>query len=285
MSQSHNFNNYRTRLIACEPPGIPLQSLVLNDLTLVDENPTFLENGWINFEKMLIIGKVYAVLKKFQSKPFEFRENPIVQHYLNNAIITYNDDQLSLGAKKAETVEEDKDKKDKSQKSKAKQKKAQMKKNAEKEKQERKKEQRLLYKKIRQALAEKETIELEAILTDRLLYMEFTSYLQKLLSNECLELYDLIHRYKRLNFNDKSSENCTKIKDFAQSIYEVYISPGGERFVTLAELPKISCDQLTNTTVVPDQTVFDAALSPTILFLKLEFKKFLKKVVNLSMID
>jgi len=48
---------YREQLEFAEPPCIPLQDVFCRDLTFIEENPTVLENGWINFEKMLLLGK------------------------------------------------------------------------------------------------------------------------------------------------------------------------------------------------------------------------------------
>jgi len=48
---------YREQLEFVEAPCIPLQDVFCRDLTFIEENPTILENGWINFEKMLLLGK------------------------------------------------------------------------------------------------------------------------------------------------------------------------------------------------------------------------------------
>jgi len=68
-----NFKVYREKLEVAEPPLIPIQEVLMKDLTFIEENPTILDNGWINFSKIFMLGKAYKALKKSQTTPYEFK--------------------------------------------------------------------------------------------------------------------------------------------------------------------------------------------------------------------
>jgi hypothetical protein len=74
-----NYRGYRAELELAEPPCIPLQDIVCRDLTFIEENPNVLENGWINFEKLLLVGKSFKNIKRFQSVYYDFPVNQAVQ--------------------------------------------------------------------------------------------------------------------------------------------------------------------------------------------------------------
>jgi hypothetical protein len=65
-----NYKLYRERLEVAEPPYIPIQEVLIKDLTLIEENPTILDNGWINFSKILMLGKAYKAIKRSQTTPY-----------------------------------------------------------------------------------------------------------------------------------------------------------------------------------------------------------------------
>eukprot|EP01090_Pellita_catalonica_P000161 TRINITY_DN10113_c0_g1_i1.p1 TRINITY_DN10113_c0_g1~~TRINITY_DN10113_c0_g1_i1.p1 ORF type:complete len:489 (-),score=68.20 TRINITY_DN10113_c0_g1_i1:140-1606(-) len=62
-----NFKRYRDRMKDIQPPAIPLLSLLLKDLTLIEENDDLLEKeqGIIHFTKMAMIYDATANIKKF----------------------------------------------------------------------------------------------------------------------------------------------------------------------------------------------------------------------------
>ncbi len=86
---SGNFKKYRERLANTKPPGIPLLTLILSDLTMIEENETFKKNDGgesgegekegfseasdvlVHFEKMSMIYNTLSVLKRCLSVPFE----------------------------------------------------------------------------------------------------------------------------------------------------------------------------------------------------------------------
>jgi hypothetical protein len=69
----NNFKAYREAVDVAEPPCIPIQLVLLKDLTFIEENPTVLDNGWINFTKILMLGKAFKTLKRFQTTPYDFK--------------------------------------------------------------------------------------------------------------------------------------------------------------------------------------------------------------------
>jgi hypothetical protein len=82
-----NYRGYRAELELAEPPCIPLQDIVCRDLTFIEENPNVLENGWINFEKLLLVGKSFKNIKRFQSLYYDFPVNHSIQVFLNSQIV------------------------------------------------------------------------------------------------------------------------------------------------------------------------------------------------------
>lgn len=68
-----NFKLYRDLVDMVEPPYIPIQEVLMKDLTFIEENPTILDNGWINFSKIFMLGKAYSSLKSSQQTLYEFK--------------------------------------------------------------------------------------------------------------------------------------------------------------------------------------------------------------------
>jgi len=102
VSNANNYRLYREKIEFVEPPAIPLQEVLLRDLFFIDDrNENVLENGWINFSKMVMLGKVYEQIRRFQKVPYNFKEDNAIQWYLKNRIILSEDD-LFLGSKNAE---------------------------------------------------------------------------------------------------------------------------------------------------------------------------------------
>lgn len=87
-----NYKNYRDRLDILNPPLIPFEgwrplvrqrgkqltwisvpAVILADLTFIDEVPSFLKDGQVNFEKMHLIGKVIGELERYQVWSISYR--------------------------------------------------------------------------------------------------------------------------------------------------------------------------------------------------------------------
>lgn len=69
MHHSNNYRKYREALDAVEDePCIPFHSLLLRDLTFIEEDPTFLEDSSINFEKLTLVSQsTPSLLSPFSS--------------------------------------------------------------------------------------------------------------------------------------------------------------------------------------------------------------------------
>lgn len=77
-----NYKEYRHLTHVTEPPCIPIQQIILRDLTFIEENPTLLENNWINFEKLALLGKTYRMIKRFQSAQYNFKSNNTIYEWI-----------------------------------------------------------------------------------------------------------------------------------------------------------------------------------------------------------
>jgi hypothetical protein len=62
---------------------VPIQSIIRRDLTFTDENPTWIDHRWINFEKITIIGRILDVIRSCHaSARYAFEPHPGVDSYL-----------------------------------------------------------------------------------------------------------------------------------------------------------------------------------------------------------
>jgi len=89
-----NYVNYRERLEAVSPPIIPFQAVILGDLTFIEEVPSFLENGLINFDKMILLGKVLTTVIQYQKYNYKFYDVPPIREYLSNGINLLSENEL-----------------------------------------------------------------------------------------------------------------------------------------------------------------------------------------------
>jgi son of sevenless-like protein len=72
-SMRFNYKNYRDALAKATPPVVPYIGLYTKFLFAIEEtNPSKLQNGLINFEKLRMIYNVMKELQKFQGKPYDF---------------------------------------------------------------------------------------------------------------------------------------------------------------------------------------------------------------------
>lgn len=83
---SLNYKGYREIIELAEPPCIPIQEIVLRDITFIEENPTVFDNGWINFSKLRFLGKTYKLLNRFQSVQYDFTSNDQIQFYIDSHV-------------------------------------------------------------------------------------------------------------------------------------------------------------------------------------------------------
>ena len=104
-----NYKNYRAAIENHAPPIIPIQGILLQDLTFLEENADTIPapkgpegEEWINFSKMSLIGKSLWTIAQFQSRPFLFNEVPVIRDYLLNPSIILDEKELYLGSKNCE---------------------------------------------------------------------------------------------------------------------------------------------------------------------------------------
>jgi len=98
MDPVHNYKNYCEYLRQVTPPAIPFQAVYMTQLTFVDEIPTNLANGMINFEKMNILSKILGEIQQFQKIPYKLIPVPYIHSYWDNVIVL-DDDELYNMAK------------------------------------------------------------------------------------------------------------------------------------------------------------------------------------------
>ncbi|KAL6068111.1 hypothetical protein QOT17_008359 [Balamuthia mandrillaris] len=89
MENKQNYKNYREALkdtSEAEAPGtVPYIGVYLRDLVFIEEgNPTILENGLINFEKLLMIAKTIVEVQRFQREAYQLEpcRSRALEHYI-----------------------------------------------------------------------------------------------------------------------------------------------------------------------------------------------------------
>jgi len=105
MKPIKNYLLYRERVRELRGQGIPLipyLGVYLKDLTFIDENPSYLGVGLINFEKVELLGELMMEIEYFQQQTFSLAnvESPIV-NYLN-CLQVLNEEELWEMSKKCQ---------------------------------------------------------------------------------------------------------------------------------------------------------------------------------------
>eukprot|EP00007_Cunea_sp_BSH-02190019_P003555 CAMPEP_0174230756 /NCGR_PEP_ID=MMETSP0417-20130205/1444_1 /TAXON_ID=242541 /ORGANISM="Mayorella sp, Strain BSH-02190019" /LENGTH=1080 /DNA_ID=CAMNT_0015308515 /DNA_START=106 /DNA_END=3348 /DNA_ORIENTATION=+ len=67
-----NYKNYRARVQQVDGPMVPFLAVMLSDLTTAEEIPDRSENGHVNFEKMMLIGRVLQSVEQQQLNRYRF---------------------------------------------------------------------------------------------------------------------------------------------------------------------------------------------------------------------
>ncbi|KAL6073477.1 cell division cycle-related protein [Balamuthia mandrillaris] len=99
MDASGNYKNYRDRLAAVSPPLIPFQAVYLSDLTFIEEVPTMTEDGLINFNKMMLLGKVISEIERYQKAPYVYYVVPPIEEFLLHKLPIMEEKELYARAK------------------------------------------------------------------------------------------------------------------------------------------------------------------------------------------
>ena len=121
MNQAGNFKAYRSILEKSEPPCLPFLGLYLQDLTFIEEVPTFSEQGvqQINWTKMQTLYKILYEILSLQKSAFNFEKVQYIQLYLTSVPILTQEELYKISKQKEPSVSEiQSEKKEKSEKSK-----------------------------------------------------------------------------------------------------------------------------------------------------------------------
>jgi len=81
-SNRGSWKTYRQALHNADPPCIPYLGVYLSDLTFMEENSTFLENGYVNVFKCRKIADVISEIQQYQQKPYNLEKVPSIRTYL-----------------------------------------------------------------------------------------------------------------------------------------------------------------------------------------------------------
>jgi len=94
MDHRNNYKNYRAALESIEEqPCIPFISLLLRDLTFIEDDHTLVPGtNSINFEKMGLLSRLFERLQDWRSQLYDFEEDSSVQSYLNHKIVKSQDE-------------------------------------------------------------------------------------------------------------------------------------------------------------------------------------------------
>jgi len=87
--ERQNYRNYREYLdrIPTNTPSIPIQSLILRDMTFLEENKTFLPNGHVNLKKMDLLSKVLKAIESRKEAFYSIEEDILVQNILSSRVV------------------------------------------------------------------------------------------------------------------------------------------------------------------------------------------------------
>ena len=87
LSPIGNYSKYRNLLKEALPPVLPFQGVYLADLTFIDEVPSKLENGDINFSKMNLISSIFQEIQRFQKETYHIIEVPYIVQFFQRAVV------------------------------------------------------------------------------------------------------------------------------------------------------------------------------------------------------
>lgn len=218
-----NYKAYREKLEVSEPPCMPIQEILIKDLTLIEENPTILDNGWINFSKIFMLGKAYKAIKRSQTSPYtnKYPAGVYTFHKLHdNMTLEALYDLSKLVEPSANDLERIA--------------------RAESEKREAEKREKkfrdLIAKYSRKFPSKTDLLSLfgtdttlEQLVTQQEACAIFYVHLQQICENSSLDYYRVwCHDWKGL-----SPKNTDRLKEVAARIYDTYLSPASESAISL----------------------------------------------------
>ncbi|KAL6078720.1 Son of sevenless 1 [Balamuthia mandrillaris] len=104
MNPQQNYRNYRSEIATRVPPILPFQGINLTDLTFIEEIPDRTEDpsGWVNFDKMNLLGKVLISMNTCAAVGYQLRRVDPIQDYLRRPPLVLNEKELFLGSRNCE---------------------------------------------------------------------------------------------------------------------------------------------------------------------------------------
>lgn len=89
----NHFKQLRDRLRASNPPCLPYLGMYLSDLTFIEENPTILSNGLINFDKCRQIARALQEISQFQDSEYYLTLVETISQFItkSSSVVKYND--------------------------------------------------------------------------------------------------------------------------------------------------------------------------------------------------
>lgn len=91
-----NYKKYRdtiSKVMTMNVACIPINSLILRDLTMIEEMSTFTDNGTINMVKFFILSKVLGMIHTFTKIPYSHTPLLDIQHLISHPLLL-NEDEL-----------------------------------------------------------------------------------------------------------------------------------------------------------------------------------------------
>jgi hypothetical protein len=93
MHHSNNYKKYREALDGVEDEAcIPFHSLLLRDLTFIEEDVTFIDDTFVNFEKLTLVSQIFERLQDFRLQLFDVEEDANIQQFLHNKVVKTQDE-------------------------------------------------------------------------------------------------------------------------------------------------------------------------------------------------
>ncbi|KAL6044924.1 Son of sevenless 1 [Balamuthia mandrillaris] len=104
MNPQQNYRNYRSEIATRVPPILPFQGINLTDLTFIEEIPDRTEepSGWVNFDKMNLLGKVLISMGTYAAVGYRLRRVDPIHDYLRRPPLVLNEKELFLGSRNCE---------------------------------------------------------------------------------------------------------------------------------------------------------------------------------------
>ena len=106
MSPIGNYSKYRAILKVSRPPLLPFQGVYLADLTFIDEVPSKLDNGMINFSKMNLVSGIFTEIMKFQAGVYNIIELPYIVDYWKRTVVMSEKELYDIAKKMKRTTQE-----------------------------------------------------------------------------------------------------------------------------------------------------------------------------------